>query len=309
MILTLTINPAIDHNVMADRLVFEDRGYILSTSDSAGGRGINASCVIHAFGGKTVAIAVSGGKSGARLERFLSGCGFPVELAPIANEVRTNLTITDRQGLTVKLNEVGPYISAAELERLEAVVRQNLAGAGWLMLCGSVPPGVPPGFYSKLVKMAGEQHVKTLLDTDGPALIEGMESGPTVVAPNQQEVERLLNTVLITRNHFLEAAARLRKMGPESVALSLGSRGAVGAFDDRLIEVIPPRVDTVCPIGAGDALAAALVWAMSQKGDFRDALRWGVAAGTASARLPGLTFASLEQTKEIYQQVEVRNAR
>lgn len=309
MILTLTINPAIDHNVMADRLVFEDRGYILSTSDSAGGRGINASCVIHAFGGKTVGIAVSGGKSGARLERFLRGCGFPVELAPIANEVRTNLTITDRQGLTVKLNEVGPYISAAELERLEAVVRQNLAGAGWLMLCGSVPPGVPPGFYSKLVKMAGEQHVKTLLDTDGPALIEGVESGPTVVAPNQQEVERLLNTVLITRNHFLEAAARLRKMGPESVALSLGSRGAVGAFDDRLIEVIPPRVDTVCPIGAGDALAAALVWAMSQKGDFRDALRWGVAAGTASARLPGLTFASLEQTKEIYQQVEVRNAR
>jgi 1-phosphofructokinase family hexose kinase len=309
MILTLTINPAIDHNVMADRLVFEDRGYILSTSDSAGGRGINASCVIHAFGGKTVGIAVSGGKSGARLERFLRGCGFPVELVPIANEVRTNLTITDRQGLTVKLNELGPYISAAELERLEAVVRQNLAGADWLMLCGSVPPGVPPDFYSKLVKMAGEQHVKTLLDTDGPALIEGVESGPTIVAPNQQEVERLLNTVLITRNHFLEAAARLRKMGPESVALSLGSRGAVGAFDDRLIEVIPPRVDTVCPIGAGDALAAALVWAMSQKGDFRDALRWGVAAGTASARLPGLTFASLEQTKEIYQQVEVRNAR
>jgi fructose-1-phosphate kinase PfkB-like protein len=98
-------------------------------------------------------------------------------------------------------------------------------------------------------------------------------------------------------------------MGPESVAVSLGSRGAVGAFDDRLIEVIPPRVDAVCPIGAGDALAAALVWAMSQKADFQDALRWGVAAGTASARLPGVTFASLDQTKEVYQQVEVRTAR
>lgn len=309
MIVTLTINPAIDHNVMADRLVFEDRGYILSTSESAGGRGINASCVIHSFGGETAAIATSGGKSGSRFEKLLRQCGFRVEFVAIANEIRTNLAITDRQGLTVKLNEVGPYISAAELDRLEAAVRKNLAGAGWLMLCGSVPPGVPPGFYSKLVKMAREHHVKTLLDTDGPALIEGVESGPTVVAPNQQEVERLLNTALITRSHFLEAAARLRKMGPESVAVSLGSRGAVGAFEDRLIEVIPPRVDAVCPIGAGDALAAAFVWAMSEKGDFGDALRWGVAAGTASAQLPGVTFASLEQTKEIYQQVEVRAAR
>lgn len=309
MILTLTINPAIDHNVTTDRLVFEDRSYILSTSESAGGRGINASCVVHSFGGDTLAIATSGGKSGSRFEKFLGPCGFRVEFVPITNEIRTNLIITDRQGLSVKLNEIGPYISAAELERLEEVVRRSLAGAGWLMLCGSLPPGVPSGFYSKLVKMAHEHHVKTLLDTDGPALIEGVESGPTVVAPNQQEVERLLNTALITRTHILDAAARLRKMGPESVAVSLGSRGAVGAFDDRLIEVIPPRVDAVCPIGAGDALAAALVWAMSQKADFQDALRWGVAAGTASARLPGVTFASLDQTKEVYQQVEVRTAR
>lgn len=309
MILTLTINPAIDHNVTVDRLVFEDRAYILSTSESAGGRGINASCVIHSFGGQTRAIATCGGKAGARLEQFLGHCGFPVEMVPIDNEVRTNLIITDRQGLTVKLNEVGPFISAPELDRLEAVVRGSLRGVDWLMLCGSIPPGVPAGFYSKLVKMARQQGVKTLLDTDGEALLEGVESGPTVVAPNQQEAERLLNTVLITRNHFLEAVRRIRRMGPEAVVLSLGSRGAVGAIEDRLIEAIPPRVEAVCPIGAGDALAAAFVWAMAEKGDFAEALRWAVAAGTASARLPGVTFASFEQTKQVYPEVEVREAR
>ena len=78
--------------------------------------------------------------------------------------------------------------------------------------------------------MARQQGVKTLLDTDGEALLEGVESGPTVVAPNQQEAERLLSTVLITRNHFLEAVRRIRRMGPEAVVLSLGSRGAVGAI-------------------------------------------------------------------------------
>ncbi len=308
MILTLTINPAIDQNVTADRLVFEDRAYIVATSESAGGRGINASCVIQSFGGETLAIAPSGGQTGKRFQQLLCGCGYTVELVPITKGIRTNLTITDRQGLTIKLNQPGPNLSKRELKRLEEAVQAKLPGASWLMLCGSVPPGVPGGFYSKLIEMAHEHGVKTLLDTDGEALAEGVQAGPAVVAPNQQEAERLLNMALITRSHFLEAAARIRRMGVEYVIVSLGSRGAVGASGENMIEVVPPSVEAVCPIGSGDALAAAFTWAMSQKNDFADALRWGVAAGTASATLPGLRFADLRQTREIYERVEVREA-
>jgi len=82
----------------------------------------------------------------------------------------------------------------------------------------------------------------------------------------------------------------------------------VGAFREGLFEALPPRVDAVCPIGAGDALSAAYAWAMERKNNAVEALRWGVAAGTASARLPGMNFASLEQTREIYQQVELRRS-
>ena len=73
-----------------------------------------------------------------------------------------------------------------------------------------------------------------------------------------------------------------------------------------MIEALPPRIDAVCPIGAGDALTAGYVWAMARKSNPADALRWGVSAGTASARLPGMNFATLEQTQEIYRQVEIR---
>jgi 6-phosphofructokinase 2 len=306
LILTLTINPAIDHNVTADRLVFEDRGYIVSTSESAGGRGINASCVIHSFGADTLAIAPSGGESGKRFRKMLCGCGFPVEFVSMESEIRTNLTITDRQGLTIKLNHPGPTLSIEECDGLEAAVSRKLPGADWLMLCGSVPPGVPAGFYSKLIRSAKEQGVKTLLDTDGEALSEGVEAAPTVVAPNQQEAERLLNTALITRGQFLDAAKRIRRMGAEYVILSLGSRGAIGAHANGRVEVLPPRVEAVCPIGSGDALAAAFVWARAKGSEFADALRWGVAAGSASATLPGLRFATLAQTKEMYERVEMR---
>ena len=306
MILTLTINPAIDRNLTADRLAFEDRAYITSKRDSPGGRGINASCVIHSFGGKTVAVVTSGGEAGTRFEAMLNCCGFPIVVVPIASEIRTNLTISDRHGLTIKLNETGPQVTPDEVERIEAAVIAYLKGASWLMMCGSVPPGMPSDFYAKLIGIAREKGVKTLLDTDGDSLREGIKARPTVVAPNQPEAERLLSTALITRNQFADATARVRSMGAESVVLSLGARGALADSGSEVVEVVPPRVDVVCPIGAGDALAAAFVLSMRQKGDFADAVRWGVAAGTASARLPGVAFASRAQTEDVYRQVEMR---
>jgi fructose-1-phosphate kinase PfkB-like protein len=98
-------------------------------------------------------------------------------------------------------------------------------------------------------------------------------------------------------------------MGPEAVILSLGSRGALASSADGLLEALPPRVEALCPIGSGDALAAAFVWSIEKKKSFADAVRWGVAAGTAKAALPGMNFPTLEQTKAIYKQVEVRPVR
>lgn len=273
---------------------------------SAGGRGINASRVIHSFGGETTAVVTSGGKPGSQFAQLLAESGFPVEVVRIKHGIRNNLTVTDKTGLTIKLNELGPPLDTTELGRVERAVRRKLPEAKWLMLCGSLPPGVGPEFYSRLIALARERGVRTLLDTDGEALLEGVEAGPTVVTPNQQEAERLLGEALITRKHFVDAADRIRRMGAESVVLSLGSRGATGARAGSIVEAIPPRIDAVSPIGAGDAMAAAFVWAMSRRDDFEDALRWGVAAGTASTKLPGVTFASLEQTQEIYPHVELR---
>ena len=294
--------------ISVDRLAFEDRAYINSSRESAGGRGILASSVIHAFGGQTLAVLISGGDAGKRLEEHLRSDGLPFQVVPVENEIRTNLTITDKHGLTVNLNEAGPTLSKVEVARVERAVTETLDRASWLMICGSLPPGVPPEFYGTLIAAARKKKVKTLLHADGEALRHGIEERPTVVTPNQQEADRLLGRTLLTRTHYLEAAERIRTMGPESVVLSLGSRGAVGAVREGLFEALPPRVDAVCPIGAGDALSAAYTWAMERKNHAVDALRWGVAAGTASARLPGMKFASLEQTEEIYKQVELRRS-
>jgi 1-phosphofructokinase family hexose kinase len=309
LILTLTINPAIDRTIISDRLAFEDRGYILTRGEAAGGRGINASLVIHAFGGKTLALLTSGGGIGERMERSLAEMGFPFEVVRVQAEGRANLTISDKQGLTIKLNEIGLPLEAKEINAVRDLVDARLKKAHWLMICGSIQPGVPPHFYSEIIALAKSRGVRTLLDTDGDALNHGLEAKPSVISPNQQEAERLLGRAIITRSQSLEAVKRIHDMGAEAVILSLGSRGALAASPEGILEALPPRVEALCPIGAGDALAAAFVWAMEKKKPFADALRWAVAAGTATAALPGMSFPTLDQTRAIYKQVEVRPVR
>ncbi len=309
MILTFTINPAVDRTVLVDHLAFEDRGYILSRADSAGGRGINASRVIQSFGGKTAAILTAGGNTGAKIESLLKEEDFPTDVVPIKNESRTNLTISDKQGLTVKLNELGPALDESELKALKDTVEKRIGKASWLMICGSLPPGVKAHYYCEIIELARKHNVDTLLDSDGDALLHSLEAHPTVVTPNQGEAERLLNRALLTRSQFLEAALRIHAMGAKSVLLSLGARGVIATDGHETIEVMPPRIDALCPIGAGDALAAAFAWAIEKKKKFADAVRWGVAAGTASAAMPGMNFAPLDKVKETYKRVEVRVAR
>ena len=306
MIVTVTINPAIDRIISVDRLAFEDRGYVLSRGEAAGGRGLNSSIVVHSFGAPTLAIVPSGGASGRRFEEDLKRLGFPYALVPIKQSIRSNFIITDKNGLTVKVNEPGPRISSRELKRFEEAVANALPQAKWLLLCGSLPPGVKVDFYLRLIRMAQAANVKTFVDTDGEFLQAILEAQPTVAAPNQQEAEALLNKSLITRQHFREAAERIQRMGASIGLLSLGSRGAIVCDGSSAYEITPPQVDAVCPIGAGDALDAAFAWAMIQKDDFVDAARWGVAAGTASAELPGVSFANLEQTWAVYERVTAK---
>lgn len=306
VILTLTINPAIDRTMTVDKLVFEDRGYILSRSEAAGGRGINASHVIHTFGGKTLALTTSGGEVGKRMEQSLAKMGFPYEVVRVAADGRVNLTISDQQGLTAKLNERGAPLTAAEVDAVRKLVEDRLKKASWLMLCGSLQPGVPAEFYADIIQVAKKHEVKTLLDTDGDALLRAIEANPTVITPNQPEAERLLGRAILTRTQSLDALNRIRAMGPETVILSLGARGALATGADGSFEILPPRIDALCPIGAGDAMAAAFLWALEKKKTFPDALRWAVATGTATAALPGTNFPNMDQTKAIYKSVEVR---
>ena len=171
-----------------------------------------------------------------------------MELVRIEQEIRTNLTITDKQGLTVKLNELGPPLNTKDLDKVAEKVASKLDKATWFMICGSVPPGVPPHFYNHLIELAHKKKVKTLLDTDGDALLHGLEAQPTVVtsesagsrAPPKSRADHTHTPGGRSRAHSRNGRS-LRGRCPSAVAEPSARSGK------DLVEVIPPRIEAVVP--------------------------------------------------------------
>ena len=185
MIVTLTLNPSIDVTVTTDRIRYDDHSFILAEQEQAGGKGVNAAHVIHAYGGKVHAIATRGGERGERFERLLDKAGIERTLIPVAGETRRNFAVNDRDGLTIKVDHVGERVHADEVRGIEEAVIEKLPDADWLLLTGSRPPGVPADFFARMIRLASEQHVPTLLDSSGESLRLGLAAHPTVAKPNR----------------------------------------------------------------------------------------------------------------------------
>ena len=307
MILTLTLNPAIDVALRVQRFDFAERAFIESETETAGGKGINGARLVRAYGGDALAVAPVGGRNGRRFEELLREAGVPAALVPVAGETRRNLAISDRRGATLKLDQPGQTPARGELDLLESAVRERLPGATWLLLAGSIAPGTPPDVYGRFVRRAREAGAMVLLDSSGSALPPALAQRPALAKPNRAEAADLLGRAITGIEDAARSADDIRGLGAERVVLSLGSLGAVGAAPEGRWHAEPPRIPVGCPVGAGDVLAAACAWAMERGEPFAEALRRGVAAATLAASLPGLEFGSLDAAEAMCRRVSLRS--
>ncbi len=307
MVLTLTLNPAVDVSLRTDRIIYDDRSYIDSETHQAGGKGVNAARALRDFGVEAVeAVAPYGGAHGDRFAQLVREGGLPVTLIPVQGETRRNVAVVDDEGLTLKLDQRGSPLAAVELEAIEAALLAKLPEASWLTLNGSLPPGVPEDYYAKLIRLASQHGVRTLLDTSGAALAPALAAGPTVAKPNRPEAEKLLDRGLLSERATLAAAVEILGRGPEHVILSLGGHGAIAVWSGGRIHAAPPEVQTGSPIGAGDVLGAITVGALERGDDFPEAFLWGVAAATVAAALPGLGTGPMADVERMRERIEVR---
>lgn len=315
MIVTLTANPSLDRTVaLPGPLLRGEVQRALSVRQESGGKGVNVSRALVASGLKTVAVL-----PGAEADPVLTGLretDVPFAALPIGEPLRSNVALTEPGGVTTKINEPGPALSEDQQEALISLLLDHARGAAWVVLAGSLPPGVPADFYATVTRRLrsmfdGEAAPRVAVDSSGEPLaaaVSGDTSGkPDLLKPNAEELVELAAAAGFATNKSAEeleadpeaaaaAASAVVRSGVGAVLATLGSKGAVLVTADGAWLATHPPVTAVSTVGAGDSSLAGYLLASSQGAAPVDCLRQAVAHGAAAASLPGSTVPAVNQT-------------
>ncbi len=304
MIVTLTPNPSVDRTVaLSSRL---ERGAVLraeSITSQAGGKGVNISRAATAAGVPSIAVLPAAKDDPFVLELLRDGIDCRPEEP--AGAVRVNLTLTEPDGTTTKINSPGATVHQDDLDRLARAVEQRTGQAGWVVLAGSLPPGAPDGWYADLVAALSPLPAKVAVDTsEAPlqALAARLESGaPDLMKPNGEELASLTggDPAAIEADPYAaaEAASVLVGRGVGTVLVTLGGTGAVLVTADEWWHATPPPTTVVSTVGAGDSSLFGYLLGDLRGADPAERLRLAVAYGSAAAGLPGTTIPTPEHVR------------
>lgn len=284
MIATLTLNPSLDKTIFVDRLLDDEVCRALEVRVDPGGKGINVARALSELGSEVLAFGLVAGFTGQFLEKLLLEEKLAFHFVRGAGETRENLLIHEREsGRQYKINAPGPLFSPEDLEEL---AEKLFSPRDFLVFSGSLPEGLSKAIYRDWIERARRENISTLLDCDGTALLEGLKARPNVLKLNKREFERMAGKSL-EEPQLLDEARTLIRSGIEMVVVSSGAESVYAINRDEAWRALPPSVEAVCPVGAGDAMAAGLVFKLAAKASFFEAVRFCVAAGTAGALTPG----------------------
>ena len=255
MILTVTLNFALDLTYYLDHYVRGRTARVKTVARQAGGKGVNAARVLHTLGREVTVTGFAGGFTANEARAELARAGISDALVEIPGESRIATMVVERNGDATGFSEPGPHITDAEWtalgDRFEAIIR----GVRAVIVAGSVPPGVPADGYAQLVAVAVAAGVPVLLDADGEALALGVRAQPDIVKINEAELRGIHD-----HDHLVEAARALQNRGARAVVVTQGPDGLTALTEEGdVLDAAPPELLRGNPTGAGDAASAALI--------------------------------------------------
>jgi 1-phosphofructokinase family hexose kinase len=306
LILTVTLNPAVDEAVGVDEFVLGAVNRCRLDALDAGGKGLNASRVMHRLGRKTIALGFVGGVTGEMVRERLDRERVQHAFDDVEELTRLNVMLYEAStGRRTRLYLPGPHVDAVHLEDLRTRLEQAPSG-GVVVLAGSLPPGLPQTTYRDLVRWLHTRGVGCVVDTSGAALASALEAGPALVKPNEEEASEVLGWTVAGDEAALRAARELCARGAGSAVVSQGEAGAVGAGASGCWKAVPPRVVARSTVGSGDSMVAGLAIALNESLGLDEGLRLGTAAGAATAIVPGTHLCRTEDVNRLLPQVELR---
>lgn len=306
-IATLTMNPAVDLSGTVERMIVGGKSRCGEQNRDPGGGGINVARGIHELGGEVLALYPAGGNSGDELEALLDARGISQQRISVAGRTRENLAVREvSTGKPYHFVFTGPELAEEEWRRCLEALEKLEPTPDFLVLSGSLPPGVPDDFYAQIAKMANQREIRVVLDTSGSALRPALETGVYAVKPNRREFQRLGVPHEADHDTYFDAMEKLIADGAAQVVIvTLGPEGALLVSQDgERSHLRPPPTDDVSPVGAGDSFIALFVYQLARDKSLLEAFRYGVAAAAAAVTTPGAELYQSDCIEQMYRKIK-----
>ncbi len=306
MIITVTMNPAIDKTVDLEHMDHGGLNRVRNVLMDAGGKGINVSKTIKELGGETIATGFVGGSSGSYIKKVLQEQGIQPDFIETGKEVRTNLKVVEADGNVTEFNEPGPVITSQEQEALIQKLLSYADKDTLFVLAGSIPNGMDKDIYQVLTGKLKEKGARVFVDADGELLIHALEAAPDIIKPNCHELEELFHKDdRVDEEELIAMGQKLMTKGIGMIAISLGQMGALFLTERKVLKCPGLKVEAHSTVGAGDAMVAALAYGLNQGLAFEECARLGLAASAGAVTTKGTKPPKRELVEELITKVEV----
>ena len=302
MIVTFTMNPAIDRTLLVPDFEPGRINHVTDTISDAGGNGVNICRALKVMGTDTMTVGFIAGQNGRFIKDYLSSQNIPYDFVDVPGETRVNIKIVDRSGVHTDLNSVGFEVSDSDYNRLYERVNAYIRRDNGIVLCGSIPPGFTVERFGQLCELVNSRSCELYLDTSRELLLEGLKHKPVFIKPNLTELEATLGTRFASHEDICRGARELIGLGAQNVAVSLGAEGAIFMNSEQTLFVKAPDVPVIGPVGAGDVMMAGIVHARLNRMDFENIACYAVAAGSASVTVEGTRMAQRRVVLQLYNQ-------
>jgi 1-phosphofructokinase/tagatose 6-phosphate kinase len=314
MILTVTVNAAVDKTLTVANLQLGHRHRAQQGLVMAGGKGINIARALKRLDQPVIATGLVGGRPGVQIVDALTTEGIINDFVRIAGDSRTSTAVVDpTSGLQTEINEYGPEVSPAEIAALLERIRYLSGAVTTIVFAGSLPRKVDNGFYADVIRDMNRRKIRTVIDSEGEPLRLALAAEPSLVSPNQREAEALVGNEFQTDEDFQHGLEAIAGMGAAHVLITLRTGCyaliAEGKARRRMYRAWIPRIEAVSAVGSGDALLAGFVSAQQGGRGAEESLRLAMACGAANTQAVGAGVFDPRDVTRFATMVEVQEIR
>jgi len=284
VILCIGTTPAVQRVMVFPKLVVDAVNRAATTLDGAAGKSVNVAKVLKSLGEQPMATGFLGGDRGEQIKTLLAAAGIQSDFVSVPARTRQCITVIDQSaGTQTELVEESQPVLEADYRKLAEIIQRHVAKCRAVVMSGTLTPSGPTDFYYQCTKQANQAGSLSIVDGDGPALLEALKANPHLVKPNRAELASTLGCQLPDDTPLMFAMRELSQRGAQRVVVTSGKSPAL-AFDGQSFwRIFSPTIKAVNPIGSGDAFTAGLVLRLLRGDDLGEACRWAAAAGAANA--------------------------